>query len=816
MLNDMRYAFRTLRQNPGFALTAILSIALAIGANSAIFSWNDGVLFRPLAVEKPSEIVTLSSRTPSGRYEGFPYRDFVDLRDQNQSFEGLVAYRLIPAAFARDEKTQPQLKMGFLVTGNFFDVLGVDPNLGRGFQLGENEIPGRDAVIVLAYDFWKNELGGDPSIVGRHVRLGRSGGVDFTVIGVAPESFTGMDLYVRPAFFIPAMMGPRVLGIDDMLTSRSYHRRADQFTIKGRLKPGVSIPAADADVSALAKRIEAAYPDSNRGWGAAVRTEMQSRQDFNNVWALVAASSGMMIIVLLIACANVANLTLGRGRARAREIAVRLSIGASRVRLIRQLMAESLLVALAGGALGLLVAQGAVEWASTLEVLGDAPVKLDFRLDARVLYFTLIVSAGSAVLFGLVPALHATKTDLTSALKAGELIHARQRFFGRNALVTVQIAGSLVLLMAAAEIYRANALALNGDPGFRTDHRITIRLDPSLADYTSGQTEQFYRTLIDRSREVPGVQSAALSSAIPLTNEVGIRNVAPEGYDFPAGQQSVRIYWNIVDENYFKTLAVPILAGRGFLATDQADSPRVAVVNEVFSQRFLGGNPIGKRVRLDDETRSWVEVVGVSVTGKYGTIIEAPSPFMHLPFSQSPRARMTLVAESFGEPAAMTGPLRELIRSIDPNMPILTVRTMDDIFYQGPVKQVQLISGAFSVASLMGFLLAVVGLYAVVAYQVARRTREIGIRMALGAERLQVMRMILKQAAVVAGIGIIIGLVLSFVARPAVSLGRPVSAFDPLLFSIVPLGLLLTTLVAAAIPARRASQIDPQKALRQD
>jgi predicted permease len=524
----------------------------------------------------------------------------------------------------------------------------------------------------------------------------------------------------------------------------------------------------------------------------------------------------MMFVVLLIACANVANLMLGRGRARAREIAVRLSIGAGRVRLIRQLMAESLLVALAGGALGLLVAQGAVEWASTLEIVADAPVKIDFRLDIRVLYFTLIVSIGSAILFGLAPTFQSTRTDLISALKAGELTHDHKRLFGRNALVTVQIAGSLVMLMAASQIYLIHARALHSGPGFRTDHRLTIRLDATLADYNARQTEQFYRRLIDRARGLPGIQSAALASSLPLTNEEGIRNVVPEGYEFPRGQQSARVHADVVDENYFDTLDVSILAGRGFRISDRSDAPRVVIVNEEFARKFFGANALGKRVRLGDTEDSWAEVVGVSVTGLHVTIIEPPTPFLYLPFSQNQRPRMTLIAETAGDPAAMAASLRGLIRSIDPNMPILTVRLMDDVFQQTAVKQVELVSGAFLIASLMGFALAIVGLYAVVAYQVARRTREIGIRMALGAEPVRVIRMVLRQAAAVAGIGIAIGLLLSYLSRPIVSLGRPVGALDPVLFTLVPFGLLLTTLLAAAIPARRASRVDPMIALRQE
>src|SRR5262245_24913551 len=543
MLKDLRYAFRTLCQKPAFALTAIVSIALAIGANSAIFSFQDALLLRPLAVQDPSTLVTENSRSTTGGYSGFPYPDVLDIRDKNSSLDGLIAYRLIPAGVARDEKSQPQFKAGFLVSGNFFQLLGVKPYLGRGFRPDEDEVVGRDAVVVLSYDYWHNELGADPSIVGHRIRLGHSGGSDFNVIGVAPESFTGMDLFIRPAFYVPIMMGPKVLGMsDDMLNDRSTQARENSFYIKARLRRGVSAQAADADVVALAAALEKTYPDSNQGRRATVRTEMQSRLDFSPVLGgIVAAVFGLMLVILLIACANVMNLMLGRGRARAREIAVRLSLGSGRIRLVRQLMAESLMIAIAGGALGLLLAQAAVDFFSTWELPGDAPIKLGFQLDTRVLLFTVITSIVSAVLFGLVPAFRSTRSDIVTVLKAGDSAESRKRFWGRNTLVAVQIAGSIVLVMTAASMYRNTTRLLKGNPGFALDHRLTIRLDSEVAGYTLPQSEQFYQRLVEQTAELPGIRSAALSSGLPFTTDGLLLNVAPEGFELPLGQTSVPV-----------------------------------------------------------------------------------------------------------------------------------------------------------------------------------------------------------------------------------------------------------------------------------
>ena len=819
MVNEIRYALRTLRKNPGFTITAIVSMALAIGASSAIFSLNDSVLLRPLPVADPSGLVTLRPVEPTlssstvNFSSGMSYADFVDFREKNQSFRDLTAYQLVPAGFARDAKTQPQLKLGFLATGNFFQLLGVEPKLGRGFRPEEDQVPGRDHVVVLSYDLWQQELGADPGIIGRNVRLA---GSDYTVIGIAPESFTTMDLFVRPAFFIPVAMGPALLRDEHILTDRA--RRG--FDVKGRLKPGLSLRAADDETAALARSLEQTYPATNRGFGAAVRTEMQVRTETRPaVLALVSSSFGLVGVVLLIACANVANLMLAKGRARAREVAVRLAIGASRRQIIRQLMIESLLIALAGGALGLLIADYAVQVFSTLEVISDASVRIAIQLDRRVLFFTTLVSVLSAVLFGLVPALRATKTELVADIKAGSVStndERRRRFFGQRALVIVQIAGSFIVMMAAAQIYRGVAEVLAAHPGFRRDHILTARFDPSLAGYNASQVTQFYKALINRSTEVPGLKSAALGSNLPLTSFCCLRkSVIPDGYQFAPGQKAISVLENTVDEHFFATLGVSILNGRGFLPTDQNDSPRVAVVNETFARKYLGENPIGKRIWLDDRNGPSVEVVGVAITGKYISINEAPTDFLYLPFSQNPQSRMSLIAESAGEPALLAGSVKELVGSIDPSLAVFSVHTMENVFYQG-VKGLNLASEALASAALIGFFLALVGLYALMAYQVARKTREIGIRMALGAERLQVMRMILTQAGTIAALGITIGFALTMASGRALTMGRAANAFDPVLFVSIPLGLLLTTLLAAAVPALRAARIDPREALRQE
>ena len=817
MLNDLRYAVRTLRQNPGFALTAVISIGLAIGANSAIFSFVDGLLFRPLPVRDPARVVSLRSIAPSSSASSLAetnteisYPDFVDFRETSRSFDGLIAYDLRGVGFARGERNQPQVKLGYLVSGDFFRTLGVESSLGRMFTSEEDAVPGRDAVLVLAHDFWKQEFDADPAAVGSHVRLN---GIDFTIIGVASEHFSSMDLFIRPTFFAPMMMASRLDPKEDIL----HRRDLRTIAVKGRLKRGVTVQAANAEISALAKSLQESYPVTNKGFGAAVRSELQMRLDRTPSYGPVVVSLFTLVaVVLAIACCNVANLMLSRGRARVREIAVRLAIGAGRARLMRQLMVENLVIAFCGGAAALLIAQFAVEFFSTLEVVGDTPIQLDITIDHRVLVFTFLIAAGSAVLFGLIPALHSTNADVIPALKAGALEQRRKRFFGRSALVVAQIAGSMVLLLAGVGAYRDSA-GLIAQRGFRTDHLLTLRVDTEVVGYTSQQSQQFYRTLSERSRALPDVQAVGLTSSVPLTTTLRQEAVIPEGYQFPAGQKSVSVMSSTVDDDYFDTLAIPILRGRHFLLSDNEDSPRVAIVNQAFADKYFAADPIGKRIRLENETGPWVEIVGITATGKYLSVAEPPTGFLYLPVSQHPEQRLTLLVHSSGDPAKLTGPVRDLIRSIDPNVPLLAVRTMDDVFQRSTVRPMQVLITVFGATSLMGLVLAVVGLYAVVAYQVARKTREIGIRIALGAERPRVMRMILKHAAGMAVTGVAIGLVLSFALVDALSGGgqrpQPLNVF---ILMAVTLVLLLTTLLAAAIPARQAMRIDPQVALRQE
>ncbi len=810
-MNDFRYALRSLLHKPGFALTAIVSMALGIGANATVFSFADGMLLRPLPVPDPGRVVTVRSRTPSGTFGNLSFADFRDMRDRNRSFAGLAAYRLMPFGFANDPKQQPSMKAGLLVSGNFFDVLKVAPTLGRSFRPEEDKAAGRDAVVVLGHDLWKTEFGSAASVIGREIELN---GIRFTVIGVAPESFTGMDQYFHPGLYVPAMMAPKLLSANaDALTDRA--NRA--FAVKGRLKPGVSIGAADGEMAAIAHSLAESFASTNVGYGAAVRSELQARQDVSpGDAAIVGFLLTIGTVVLLIACANVANLILSRGRSRSREIAIRLAIGAGRSSIVRELLAESLLIALAGGALGLLITQVGIDFGSSLQIPSDIPIELTLKLDHRVLGFTLLAAVLSAVLFGLAPALRATKTDLVSGLKAGLSAGVKDRFRGRNTLVIVQLAGSLVLLIAATQLFRGFSYVLARDPGFAIDHRLTMSFDPSLVRYSPEQSKMFYKNLSDRVRELPGVKSATLAVSVPLAQNFEQETVTPEGYQFPKGQHGAATFANTIDESYFKTMGVPVILGRGFLPSDIASSPQVAVVNEQFLTRYGIKNPLRSRLRLGDASGPWVRIVGVTGTGKYLALEEPPLEVIYLPRAQHFVSRSTLIVDTKGSPTALVAPLRNVIKSLAPGLPVYGVRTMEELFDQRSVKVMHLLNGVVGSVGLIGLALSLVGLYAVVAYHVSRRTREIGIRMAVGADKPQVLGMFLKQAGKMGGIGIAAGMMISIAAGRVLSSALDVPSFDPVLFAVVVVGLMVTTLLAALIPARRAAQIDPMLAIRQD
>jgi macrolide transport system ATP-binding/permease protein len=819
LLGDVQYALRILRKTPGFTSVAVLSLALGIGVNSAMFSLADALLLRPLPVPRPSRVVTICDSAPDlpiGTIGNISYPDYVDLREKNKSFEGLTASAYTQVGMAEQRDALPQLRLALTVSGNFFQVLGLNAVRGRTFSQDEDRVPGRNAVTVLAYDTWEQHFSADPNIIGRTIRLND---IEFTVIGVTPKKFSGIYPVVHPDLYIPMMMLARVAPAGDF---NPLERRDDRgFTVKGRLKPGVSLAQANAEMATIASGLAAAYPDTNRNHSVLIRTEVQARvaQSPPN-----AAMTGMLMaiagLVLIIACANVANLLLSRARSRTREMAVRLAIGASRGRLLRQLLTESLILSLAGAALGLFLAQFAADYFNKFRFSSDLPVSLIVQIDQRVLIFSLLAAVLSALVFGLAPAMRSAKTDLVPALKTGETAAWHRRTLGRNALVIAQVALSLMLLSAATMFVRTLRNVLLGNPGFRTDHLMMMSFDPSLVHYSPEKSREFFRALTERARQLPGVKNAALSRMIPFDGStLTADNIAPEGYQFPKGKENDSVFSSAVDEQYFDTMGTPIVRGRGVQATDSATAPPVAVVNEFMAERYWPNqDPIGKRFRMLGRDAKWVQVVGVARNSTYLSIGEPRIPFFYAPFAQQPPTRMTLLVQTPADAAAFSEPLRNLVRSLDPHQPIYNVRNMREYYQTQGLQALRLVVNLVGGMGLLGLSMALVGLYGLVAYSVSRRTREIGIRMAIGAARVDILRIVVRQGMTLASIGVGIGLAGSFgivrVIRALFSRLQQHGIFDPWTFIVLPAALLAVTMLASYIPARRAAAIDPNQALR--
>jgi predicted permease len=818
---DLKHGARMLVKNPGFTLVAVVSIAIGVGANAAMFSLADGLVLRPLPVPRGNEVVSLSAIAPRANEAvfiadtGISHPDYLDLRDGTKSFTGLAAYNVLVASFAdqRDEPAQTRLGLG--VSGNFFDVLELQPALGRTFRPDEDRVPGRDAVVVLSHGTWTDQFGSDPSVIGRQIRIG---GVAFTVVGVAPASFSGMHLALPPTFYIPLAMSTSLPGAPPRLLEQ---RNARFLSVRGRLRPGVSLEQARQEVSAIAGGLEQAHPDTNRNYGLLVKTAFEARLEERGPSA---PSSFMLLtlafVVLLVACANVAGLLMSRAPVREKEMALRLAIGGGRLRITRQLITESFLLAAGGGALGLAMGYGGVLFLRQLPIVSDIGVRLTFDLDRRAIIVGIVLATASAFLSSLVPAWRASHaTNLAFTLRSGSAnVQRLSRLWGRNGLVAGQVALALMLLTVTVFLSRAFEAELSR-PGFRTDHMLLSGFEPRLAGYDGVQTEAFYQQLKDRAQALPGVTSVGMTSIMPLNQDNReLRQIVPEGFQLPRGTESLALLTSRIDEGYLDTMAIPVVRGRTIRASDTATTPRVVVVNEAMAARYWPGqDPIGKRVQLIDRDRLWAEVVGVAANNKYNWIGEGPTPWLYLAQRQDPGFRSTLIVASSADAAALAAPLREIVKNIDPNMPVSGVRTMEEFYYGNASGIVRALTRVVGTMGLLGLSLALVGLYGLVAYSAARRTREIGIRMAVGAQSSSVLRMVLRHGLVLAAAGIVIGIVGSVAVGGLVRGIFPgAGTIDVMTYLLVVPLLVAVTLLATWIPARRAARTDPLVALRQE
>ena len=816
-LDDAQYAIRSLSRTPGLTAFVVITLALGIGMTSGIFSMLDGLIFRPYPVPHPSAVVTLVGTTHDSSFDNFSYPEYLDIRDKTKSYDGVIANAAMEAVgFSAEPGATPRVRGGMMVSGNYFHVLGVEPRLGRGFREDEDQVPGRDAVLVLGPDFWKQEFASDPSVLGRTVRLN---GRDFTVIGVAPETFTGMLIFAHPDFYMPLAMAP----VFTTNPQKNFFEDRDdrELSVKARLKPDTTLLLARNELAVLAKNFESDYPNLNRNRGAAVYTQFEARTLGDTNWKFGAIFMILALTVLLVACTNVAGLLLSRARTRTREIAVRLAIGAGRFRLIRMLLTESLLLASMGGLAGIAVGNGIVLWFQSFQnviFMSDLPFAIPFRMDARVLLASLALAALSALLCGLAPALQSTRTDLVNGLKSADVdAPGRKRLWGRNVLVVAQVSASLMLLTASFLMVRGfQSSALEGT-GFAKDHLLMASFDPRLMQYNTAQTQQFYKLLTERLRQTPGVASEALTQNIPLGDD-GYDRLAfvPDGFQMPRDRENFDSTMDTVNEGYFETMGIPILRGRGFQASDTAEAPRVAIVNEQFARHYWpGANAVGKHIRLDSLVGTPVEIVGVAKAIKYQDTRERPMDFVYMPLAQHPVARMTLMLRSSGDPLQLVQAVRNVVRTLDPNLPMLDTRAYEDYYQNKAVEGPRIAMKLVGAMGLVGLLLAIAGLYGLVAYNVSRRTREIGIRMALGAASSDVLRLVMGKGLVLVGMGTVIGLAMGFALEQLMnSMLFNAGGVDIVAYVIVVPSLFLVTMLAAYVPARRASRIAPTQALR--
>jgi predicted permease len=817
-LKDIRYAFRMLFKNPGFTVVAVLTLGLGIGANTAIFSVFNGMLWRPLPVKDPQQLVTVSRKN---RDVAFPlnlsYADIQDYRQLKTVFTDIIGFVPSPVNFGAQGR--PERAWAEIVTGNYFSMLGLEAARGRMFAPDEGWVAGKDLIVVLGYKYWQKRFGSNPNVVGQTVQVNNHG---FTIIGVAPENFRGAYYFLEPDFYLPVTAVP---SIDPPSADVLTNRRSAFLRAFGRLQPGVTAAQAMAAAEPMDHRLEQDFPDTHKGLSLLVIPELKARPEPGLGGFMSTAVVVFMLLVglvLLIACANVANLILARANGRRKEFATRTALGASRWRMMRQLLTETVLLSVFGGLLGLLFARWAALGLMSIQLPTDIPIRLfDLRLDWRIFGFAFFVALVTGMIAGLVPSLEASRTELADVLKAGGrsggASAGHHRF--RNALVIAQVAVSLLLLACAGFFIRSLQNSAHVDMGFRVDHTLMVNVDLGLQGYSEERGQQFYKQIEERVRSLPGVRDAAIASYVPMGYENSLVNIFPEGRAIDDKNNKVETAFDDkVQPGYLRTAGTSVIQGREFTEADSASAPKVAIINELFARRIWPGeNPIGKSFRTAKDGPP-IEVVGLARTGKYLFLYETPQMYVYFPLAQRYSSTATIFVHSEGDPQQLVGAVRDQVSQLDAGLPVYGVMTMDAHVQYGkplmPARLGAMLVGAFG---LLGLVLASVGVYGVVSYSVSQRTQEIGIRAALGAQRCHVLGMVLKQGMSMALIGTAIGVVLSLLLfRGLGSVLYGVKSFDPVTLSSVSALLLVVAFVASYMPALRATHVDPIVALREE
>ncbi len=816
LIRDVRYGLRMLAKAPALTFILVFTLALGIGVNSAVFSVVNGFLLRPLPVAHPEQIVVLASHqqgAPLG-VTNVSYADLSDFRKQGaDAFSDLFAYAPYPVGLSVDGRAH-QITVS-CVSGNYFSALGLKPVLGRLFLPGEGESRGDAPYLVLAYSYWQMRFGGDRSVIGKEVRVD---GKPATIVGVAPEGFHGtysvldMDGYLPLNMFVP---GPEVEGL-------FTNRRMRALRVMGRLKPGVKMAQAQSVASVIAERLAKQYADADKGVSVRVVPETLSRPS-PDVGTMIPAIAGLFLVlaamVLLLACLNVGNILIARATVRQREMAIRSALGAGRGRLARQVLTEAILLAILGGAAGAILGAWASGSIGSMLPKTNPPFHFDFSFDWRVFAYTLGAALFTGFIVGLWPALRASRANLNTVLHEGGRSDSAgaNRHRVRSGLVVVQVAGSLALLIAAALFVRSLHRAERSYLGFNPDHLLNVIVDPHEVGYDEARTNEFYRELEDGVRALPGVQAASLAFNFPMGAFTDGRQIEVEGHPLPTGQQPPIALFNRVDPAYFQTMQVPLLRGRAFADSDNKTAVPVAIVNQTMASKFWPGeDPIGKRFRVVGPKERFVEIVGIAGNGQYMLMGETPQSFFYLPLAQSYTSMRALQIRSSVPPQSLLLDVQQQIRSLAPDLPIFDAETMEQAL-NGANGYFIYRFGA-TMAGVMGFvglMLATVGVYGVMSFSMVQRTREIGIRVALGANRRDILKLVVRQGLTIVLAGVAVGLIGGWaMTRAMARFAAGPSNAGFWIFSGAALVMLCVALLACWIPARRAMRVDPMVALR--
>ncbi len=801
---DFRYSARLLRKNPGFTLVAVITLALAIAANTTIFSWINATLLNPIpGVSRPGEIVAVES----GRAEPFSYHDVLDLQARTKSFSGLTAFAFGPASLTGEGK--PERVWITLATANYFDVLAVKPSIGRGFLAGEDILPKGASVAVISNRLWQGRFGADPEILGKTIHINTR---PYAIIGVAPPVFQGSASGLRFDLWVPVTAAQDISESGkDLLDSRSN----TWLNVLGRLNPGMSRERAQTESSILMRQIATQFPDSHRSANQISLYPLWRAPNGANAFfsTLLPILMGIAGVVLLLACSNVANLLLLRGLSRQKEMSIRLSLGAGRIRLIRQLLVENILLSLTAGVIALPITVWTSRTFMDFAPQTDFPIWISVNVDSRVLIATLAIAFASGILFGILPALRASGMNPANALKdeSGALAGGRRKAWLSRGLAVAQVSLSLILLISAGLLVRSFHATQHFDPGFNPQNVLLESYDLYPNGYKQADGVPFDKQVLENVKSVPGVQAASLANWVPLGFVTNTDTFAPDGY-VPGPHESVVAGVAHVSPGYFATVGIPLINGRDFAAQDSADSQTVVIINEVVADRYWPRqNPIGKRMKIEGK---WAVVIGETKTTRYFDLNEPPRRFLYLPLYQFYSAGVTLHVRTASDPLAASGAIALAIHKLNPNLPVFDLALMSSRI--GVSSFVQRMAGTFVGAfGLIALLLAAAGIYAVIAYTTRQRTHEVGIRMALGAQRVDVLRLVLWQGAKITFLGVAIGLAVAFASmRLMAGLLFGVSATNLLTYSGVAVILTIVALAASYIPALRATRVDPVIALR--